>query len=73
MEKIFGIFFKDTDFLHRSLPHGQLSITPRGNFCEKVEGDKVTVDTNYPLNYPLAGIALNFDIKVVSVREATKQ
>ena len=35
----------------------------------KVERDKVTIDTNHPL----AGIALNFDIKVVSVREATKQ
>ncbi len=35
----------------------------------KVDGDKVTIDTNHPL----AGIALNFDIKVLSVREATKQ
>jgi len=35
----------------------------------KVEGDKVTID----INHPLAGIALNFDIKVVSVREATKE
>ncbi|MCA9454239.1 MAG: peptidylprolyl isomerase [Nitrospiraceae bacterium] len=35
----------------------------------KVDGDTVTIDTNHPL----AGIALNFDIKVLSVREATKQ
>jgi FKBP-type peptidyl-prolyl cis-trans isomerase SlyD len=36
---------------------------------KKVEGDKVTIDTNHPL----AGVALNFDIKVVSVREATEE
>lgn len=35
----------------------------------KVEGDAVTIDTNHPL----AGVALNFDINVVSVREATKE
>ncbi len=35
----------------------------------KVDGDAVTIDTNHPL----AGVALNFDIKVVSVREATKE
>lgn len=35
----------------------------------KVDGDKVTIDTNHPL----AGVALNFDIKVVSVREATEE
>ncbi len=36
---------------------------------KKVEGDAVTIDTNHPL----AGVALNFDITVLSVREATKQ
>ena len=36
---------------------------------KKVEGDTVTIDTHHPL----AGIALNFDIKVLSVREATKE
>jgi FKBP-type peptidyl-prolyl cis-trans isomerase SlyD len=35
----------------------------------KVEGDNVTID----INHPLAGVALNFDIKIVSVREATKE
>lgn len=32
-----------------------------------VDGDEVTIDANHPL----AGIALNFDINIVSVREAT--
>ena len=35
----------------------------------KVEGDSVTID----INHPLAGVALNFDIKILSVREATKE
>lgn len=35
----------------------------------KVEGDKVVIDTNHPL----AGVALNFDVNVLSVREATKE
>jgi FKBP-type peptidyl-prolyl cis-trans isomerase SlyD len=36
---------------------------------KKLEGDKVTIDTNHPL----AGVALNFDIKILSVREATEE
>ncbi len=36
---------------------------------KKVEGDEVTIDTNHPL----AGVVLNFDITIVSVREATKE
>ena len=36
---------------------------------KKVEGDEVTID----LNHPLAGVALNFNIQVVSVRDATKE
>ena len=36
---------------------------------KKVEGERVTIDTNHPL----AGVALNFDIQIVSVREATKE
>lgn len=36
---------------------------------KKVEGDMITVDGNHPL----AGVELNFDINIVSVREATKE
>lgn len=35
----------------------------------KVEGDKVTVDGNHPL----AGMTLNFAVKVVEVRDATEE
>lgn len=35
----------------------------------KVEGDKITIDANHPL----AGVTLNFDVQIVSVREATEQ
>ncbi len=35
----------------------------------KVEDDAVTID----INHPLAGVTLNFDIKILSVREATKE
>jgi len=34
-----------------------------------VEGDEVTIDGNHPL----AGMTLNFDVKVVDVREATAE
>jgi FKBP-type peptidyl-prolyl cis-trans isomerase SlyD len=34
-----------------------------------VEGDQVTIDANHPL----AGATLNFDVKVVNVRDATEQ
>ena len=36
---------------------------------KKVEGDNITIDTNHPL----AGVALNFDIQIVGVRQATKE
>ncbi len=36
---------------------------------KKVEGNEVTID----LNHPLAGVVLNFDIQIVSVREATQE
>jgi len=35
----------------------------------KVEGDNVTID----INHPLAGVALNFDIHILSVRESTEE
>jgi FKBP-type peptidyl-prolyl cis-trans isomerase SlyD len=35
----------------------------------KVEGDEVTIDANHPL----AGVALNFDINIIGVREATEE
>ena len=35
----------------------------------KVEGDQVTVDANHPL----AGVTLNFDVKIISVRDATEE
>jgi FKBP-type peptidyl-prolyl cis-trans isomerase SlyD len=34
-----------------------------------VQGDQVTIDANHPL----AGATLNFDVKVVDVRDATEQ
>ncbi|MGQ9425926.1 FKBP-type peptidyl-prolyl cis-trans isomerase [Gilvimarinus sp. F26214L] len=34
-----------------------------------VDGDEVTIDANHPL----AGVALNFDIDVVEVRDATEE
>jgi len=35
----------------------------------KIEGDQVTVDGNHPL----AGVTLNFDVKIISVRDATEE
>jgi len=34
-----------------------------------VEGDQITIDANHPL----AGVVLNFDVQIVSVREATEE
>jgi FKBP-type peptidyl-prolyl cis-trans isomerase SlyD len=34
-----------------------------------VDGDNVTIDANHPL----AGLVLNFDVEIVSVREATEE
>lgn len=36
---------------------------------KKVEGEEVTIDANHPL----AGVALTFDVEIVSVREATEE
>ena len=35
----------------------------------KVEGDNAAID----INHPLAGVAFNFDIQILSGREATKE
>ncbi len=42
---------------------------PRVITVTKVEGDNVTIDANHPL----AGQTLNFDVKVVGVRDATAE
>jgi FKBP-type peptidyl-prolyl cis-trans isomerase SlyD len=36
---------------------------------KSIEGEVVTIDANHPL----AGTTLNFDVEIVSVREATKE
>lgn len=36
---------------------------------KKVEGEEVTIDANHPL----AGVALTFDVEIISVREATEE
>jgi FKBP-type peptidyl-prolyl cis-trans isomerase SlyD len=36
---------------------------------KEVNGDEITIDANHPL----AGVVLNFDIDIVSVREATEE
>ncbi len=50
---------------HAQTPQGQtMVVTVTG-----VEGDDVTIDGNHPL----AGVNLNFDVKVIDVREATEE
>lgn len=50
---------------HAQSPEGDmLTVT-----VTKVDGDEVTVDGNHPL----AGIALNFDIKIEGIREASAE
>jgi FKBP-type peptidyl-prolyl cis-trans isomerase SlyD len=47
--------------------------TPEGQYVmitvKNVEGDQITIDGNHPL----AGMDLNFDVKVVDVRDATDE
>ena len=47
---------------HAQNPEGQSLVVT----VVKVEGDQITVDGNHPL----AGVQLNFDVKVMDVREA---
>ena len=48
---------------------GNTNQGPRVITVTKVEGDNVTIDANHPL----AGQTLNFDVKVVGVRDATAE
>jgi FKBP-type peptidyl-prolyl cis-trans isomerase SlyD len=48
---------------------GQTNQGPRVITVTKVEGDNITIDANHPL----AGQTLNFDVKVVEVRDATAE
>ncbi|MBD1550851.1 FKBP-type peptidyl-prolyl cis-trans isomerase [Pseudomonas typographi] len=50
---------------HASAPDGQMQIVT----IRDLDGDDVTVDGNHPL----AGQRLNFEVKVVSVRDATQE
>jgi FKBP-type peptidyl-prolyl cis-trans isomerase SlyD len=50
---------------HAQSPDGQMIVVS----IAKVEGDTITVDGNHPL----AGIQLNFDVKVMDIREATAE
>jgi len=50
---------------HTQSPDGQMLVVT----VAKVEDDLVTVDGNHPL----AGVQLNFDVKVMDIREATAE
>jgi len=47
-------------------------LTPEGSYSaaiEAVEGDEVTLDANHPL----AGVTLEFDVKILDIRDATPE
>jgi FKBP-type peptidyl-prolyl cis-trans isomerase SlyD len=48
---------------------GQTNAGPRIITVKNVDGDNITIDANHPL----AGQTLNFDVKVVDVRDATPE
>lgn len=50
---------------HAESPEGDMLTVTVTN----IDGDDITVDGNHPL----AGVALNFDIKVVAIREASEE
>lgn len=64
------MFPDDTDIqpgmqFHAQSPEGQaIAVT-----ISKVEGDMITVDGNHPL----AGVELNFVVRIVDIREATDE
>ena len=49
---------------HAQTPEGQYVVITVIN----IDGDQITIDGNHPL----AGVDLNFDVKVLDVREATE-
>lgn len=53
-----------TQFQAQSADGNRIVIT-----VTKIDGDQVTIDGNHPL----AGVNLNFDVKIVNVRDATEQ
>lgn len=61
--------FNDADIEVGMTFHAQ---SPEGDTqqitIKAVDGDQVTIDANHPL----AGVALTFDVEVVSIREATE-
>ena len=64
------MFPEDTEIeagmqFHAEGPEGQMiTVTVAG-----VEGDTVTIDANHPL----AGVQLNFDVKIVDIRDASAE
>lgn len=50
---------------HAQSPEGQMIIVTIAD----IDGDQITIDGNHPL----AGVNLNFDVKVVDVRDATTE
>ena len=65
-----NMFPEDTDIkpgmeFHAQGPEGQMITI----VVVDVEGDKVKIDGNHPL----AGVALNFDVEVMEVRDATEE
>jgi FKBP-type peptidyl-prolyl cis-trans isomerase SlyD len=50
---------------HAEGPGGQVIVVT----VAAVDGDRITIDGNHPL----AGVQLNFDVKVVEIRDATRE
>lgn len=71
IESVPKVAFQDVDnieagmFFEAKNPNGDMQRI----VVKKVEGDMVTIDANHPL----AGVELNFDVTIVSIREATEE
>ena len=71
IESVPKVAFQDVDDIEAGMsfeaknPNGEMQRI----VVKKVEGDMVTVDANHPL----AGVELNFDVNIISVREATEE